>query len=163
MSVTLCPRTPLAGAAAAVLAAVLVHPSGAWAQAKDAFPNGCVDCHTSTSKAGDTRLSTHLKEWMNAVPPALLEKTKAAVADPSKIKGKHPAVPKAAAGTPQSCMTTCHRRGSTMAPPFTTLMHTVHLTGAGNQFVSQFQGQCTHCHKMDPKSGAWRIPSGAEK
>jgi len=144
-------------------AQVLVPPPGARAQAKDAFPNGCVDCHTSTSKAGDTRLSVHLKEWMNAVPPALLEKTKRSVTDASKIKGKHPAVPKASAGIPQGCMTTCHRRGSTVAPPFATLMHSVHLTGSPNQFVTQFQGQCTHCHKMDPISGAWRIPGGAEK
>jgi len=166
MKVTMRLRTPFAAVAAASVALALAQPPGAWAeqgaQAKDAFPNGCVDCHTSTSKGGDTRLSTPLKQWMTAVEPALLDKTKASVTDPSKVKGKHPAVPKAAAALPQSCMT-CHRRGSTVAPPFATLMHTVHLTGAGNQFVAQFQGQCTHCHKMDAKTGAWRIPSGAEK
>lgn len=167
MSVTMRLRTPFAAVAAASVALVLAQPPGARAeqgtQAKDAFPNGCVDCHTSTSKAGDTRLSTLMAKWTSAVEPGLLDKTKASVADPSKVKGKHPAVPKAGAALPQSCMTTCHRRGSTVAPPFATLMHTVHLTGAPNQFVTQFQGQCTHCHKMDPKTGAWRIPSGAEK
>ena len=161
-------RTPGSGlVAGACLAMVLAQPTAALAQAgtaaKDAFPNGCVDCHTSTSKGGDTRISTLLQEWTTAVAPPLLEKTKASAADPARVKGKHPAVPKAGAAVPQSCMSTCHRRGSTVAPPFATLMHSVHLTGSPNQFVAQFQGTCTHCHKMDPKSGAWRIPSGAEK
>jgi hypothetical protein len=42
-------------------------------------------------------------------------------------------------------------------------MHNVHLTGAQNEFLVLYQGQCTHCHKLDLKTGAWRMPSGAEK
>ena len=87
--------------AAACLASVLLPPPGAWAgqgaQARDAFPNGCVDCHTSTAKGGDSRLSTLMSKWTAAVDPALLDKAKASVTDASKVKGKHPAVPKAAA------------------------------------------------------------------
>jgi hypothetical protein len=131
--------------------------------ARDAFPNGCVDCHTSMSKAGDTRLSTLLANWSKAVEPALVDRAKAASADPSKVKGKHPPVPKAGANVPQTCLATCHRQGSKVAPAFATLMHAVHLTGEKNQFMANFQGECTHCHKLDQKTGAWRMPSGAEK
>ena len=131
--------------------------------AKDAFPNGCVDCHTSTAKGGDSRISTLMAKWSTAVHPQLLAKAKAAATDPAKVKGKHPPVPKPVAKVPQSCLTACHKKGSTLAPGFATLMHTVHLTGDKNQFMALHQGECTHCHKLDMKTGAWRLPSGAEK
>jgi len=130
---------------------------------KDTFPNGCIDCHTSTSKGGDTRIGTLMGKWTTAVEPALLEKTKAAAADPAKVKGKHPPVPRPGSNVPQSCLAACHKKGSTIAPAFATLIHTLHLTGAQNQFMAQFQGECTHCHKLDARTGAWRMPTGAEK
>ena len=159
--------------AGAFLGAVLIQPATAagdlvarqtpGAAVKDAFPNGCVDCHTATSKRGDTRISTLMTQWATAVAPPLLEKTKASGGDPAKIKGKHPIVPKPGASVPLGCLTVCHKKGSTIAPAFATLMHSVHLTGAQNQYVTLYQGDCTHCHKLDPKTGAWRLPSGAEK
>jgi len=130
---------------------------------KDAFPNGCVDCHTSTARGGDTRMSTLMATWTTAVEPALVARAKASAADPAKVKGKHPTVPRPGANVPQACMAACHRKGSTLAPAFSTLMHNLHLTGAQNQFLVLYQGECTHCHKLDPKTGAWRMPSGAEK
>lgn len=131
--------------------------------AKDAFPNGCVDCHTATSKGGDTRISTLMSKWTAAVDPALVAQAKASAADPAKVKGKHPPVPKPGGNVPQGCLTVCHKKGSTIAPPFATLIHNVHLIGAKNQYLAAFQGECTHCHKLDQKTGAWRIPSAAEK
>jgi hypothetical protein len=131
--------------------------------AKDAFPNGCVDCHTATSKMGDTRISTLMTKWTTAVAPPLLAKSKASATDPARVKGKHPPVPKPGANVPQSCLAVCHKKGSTVAPAFGTLMHNLHLTGTPNQFMTLFQGECTHCHKLDQKTGAWRMATGAEK
>lgn len=130
---------------------------------KDAHPNGCVDCHVN-GKDGDKRLSTLITAWTSAVPVAQIEKAKASSADPSKIKGKHLPIPKVAANIPQSCLSVCHKKGSTIAPPFAQLMHTIHLTG-GNQnlFLTVNQGECTHCHKLDQKTGTWKLPNGTEK
>jgi len=130
--------------------------------AKDAFPNGCVDCHLVV-KDGDMRMSTLMATWTKAVPEPLLAKTRAASADASKIKGKHPALPNVKTNIPQTCLG-CHKKGSTIAPPFSQLLHTIHLVGgAQNKFVTMFQGECTHCHKLDQKTGAWKVATAAEK
>lgn len=140
----------------------LVHAQAARAvpAARDPFPNACVDCHVA-GKDADMRLSTLITAWGTTVPAALVEKAKAASADPTKIKGKHPPVPNAKTNSPQACLT-CHRRGSTIAPPFAQLLHSIHLVGASNRFQAA-KGDCTSCHKLDVKTGAWKLPSGAEK
>ncbi len=131
--------------------------------AKDAYPNGCVDCHVA-AKDGDTRISVLMAQWTTAVPAALVAKTKASWTDASKIKGKHLAVPNVKANIPQTCLAACHKKGSTIAPSFAQLMHTIHLTGgAQNKFLTVNKGECTHCHKLDQKTGAWRMATGPEK
>ena len=131
--------------------------------AKDAYPNGCVDCHVA-AKGGDTRLSVLLAKWTTAVPAALVDKARAASADALKIKGKHLALANVKANLPQTCLVACHKKGSTIAPPFAQLMHSIHLVGgAQNRFMTANQGECTHCHKLDQKTGTWKIASGAEK
>jgi len=133
--------------------------------AKDPYPNGCVDCHVA-GKTGDIRISVLMAAYATAVPPALVDKAKASspAALASRIKGKHMAVPNVKANVPQSCMSACHKKGSTMAPSFAQLMHTIHLQGdAKNTYLTTHQGECTYCHKLDPKTGAWKIPSAAEK
>lgn len=131
--------------------------------AKDLYPNGCVDCHVA-GKDSDMRLSTLMAKLTAAVPEPLMDKARASSADPSKIKGKHLPMPNVKTNTPQTCLAGCHKKGSTMAPPFAQLMHAIHLTGgAQNRFLTANQGECTHCHKLDQKTGAWKMPSGAEK
>jgi hypothetical protein len=131
--------------------------------AKDAYPNGCVDCHVA-AKDGDARLSVLFARWTTAAPAALVEKAKAASADASKIKGKHPAMANVKANIPQTCLASCHKRGSAIAPPFAQLMHLIHLTGnAQNRFLTVNQGECTWCHKLDQKTGTWKIATGVEK
>jgi hypothetical protein len=132
---------------------------------KDAYPNGCVDCHVA-GKTGDMRISVLMAKYATAVPPALIDKAKASspAALASRIKGKHMPVPNVKANVPQSCMAACHKKGSTIAPPFAQLMHTIHLQGgAKNTFLTTHQGECTYCHKLDPKTGAWKTGSAAEK
>ena len=144
-------------------AAPVASQTAASISAKDAYPNGCVDCHVAGA-GGDMRMSALMAKWTSAASPALVEKSKAASADPAKIKGKHPPMPNVKANVPQTCLVACHKKGSTIAPPFAQLMHTIHLVGGSqNRFLTANRGDCTHCHKMDPKTGGWRIPSGPEK
>ena len=43
------------------------------------------------------------------------------------------------------------------------MLHGLHLLGGDkNVFLSQFQGECRHCHKLDAASGNWSLKSGAE-
>ena len=129
---------------------------------KDAYPNGCVDCHVA-GKDGDMRMSALMTTWASAVPAALVAQAKAASADPSKIKGKHLAMANVKSNVPETCLTLCHKKGSTIAPPFGQLMHVIHLVGAQNKFLTANQGECTYCHKLDQKTGTWMVASGSEK
>lgn len=134
------------------------------AAAADAFPQGCVSCHVldkATSK--DQRLSTLLKAWSaGKVSPDLLARSKAAMPAGVALKGKHPAATDALEDIPGACLD-CHDAGSKKAPPFARLMHTVHLTGAKNEFVTRHKSDCTSCHKLNATTGEWTLPSGPEK
>jgi hypothetical protein len=104
--------------------------------AKDAFPAACVDCHVK-----EHRISVLLKA--------------------PTMKKKHPAV--ATTNIPASCIK-CHAAKSKAVPPLAPLMHRIHFAkGDAGDFVKQFGGECTHCHKLDKKSGKWSLPSAAEK
>jgi hypothetical protein len=140
-----------------------VIPQATAVAAKDAYPNGCVDCHVA-GKEGDMRISALLAKWTIAPSPALVEKARSASTDPAKIKGKHPSMANVKTNVPQTCLAACHKKGSTIAPPFAQLMHTIHLVGGlQNRFMSVNKGECTHCHKLDQKTGAWKMASGPEK
>lgn len=154
-------RSTVTLALVAILA-VAARGTPAATQAKDAYPNGCVDCHVD-GKNGNLRMSALMASWTTAVPAALVDKAKAASVTASKIKGKHPPMANVKTNIPQTCLTGCHKKGSAIAPPFAQLMHTVHLVGAKNQYPATFKGECTHCHKLDQKTGAWKVASGPEK
>jgi hypothetical protein len=132
--------------------------------AADAFPMGCVSCHTvDKAKGADHRLSVALKEWtLGKIDADLLAKSKASAPAGVTLKGKHPAAEDSLEDIPGACLD-CHDSGSKKAPPFSQLLHLVHLTGANNAFVTTFKGDCTHCHKLDAKTGAWSMPSGPEQ
>lgn len=131
--------------------------------APDQFPRGCVDCHIDRPDLGmDTRLSTNMQQWQAEVPPELLARVKAFSPAGMSLTGVHPASGDAASTPiPTSCLT-CHAQASTIAPPFNQLLHGLHLTGEGNHFLTMFQGECTHCHKLDKTTGSWSMGSGAE-
>lgn len=133
--------------------------------APDTHPGACVDCHIVYKEMKlDARFSTLVKGWATEVPPALLAHAKGAAPAGLMIKGKHPVVPAAGfKNIPGSCLA-CHGTTSKIAPPFNRLIHEVHLSGGDkNHFLTLFQGECTLCHKLDAKTGAWAIPSGPEK
>jgi hypothetical protein len=135
------------------------------ADAADPFPNGCVSCHTlDKAKGEDHRLSTLMGAWSaGKISPDLLARSKAAMPAGVALKGKHPAAADALEDIPSACFD-CHDAGSKKAPPFTRLMHLVHLTGGTkNVFVTTFKGDCTHCHKLNGQTGEWTLPSGPEK
>lgn len=131
---------------------------------EDAFPRGCVDCHILMPEANmDVRLSTHLNQWVEKVDPKILAKAQTYAPPGVTLKGKHPAVPNALKDIPAGCIS-CHGKGSKMAPPLDRMLHGLHLTGGEeNVFLTVFQGECTHCHKFNPATGEWSIPSGSEK
>jgi len=128
--------------------------------AADAFPRGCVDCHVRRPQDGlDVRLSTLMKGWNQQVGPRLLAKATRAGATPV---GRHPEVAAALADIPSGCLD-CHGDGRDGAPRFARLMHAIHLTGGEeNHFLTLFQGECTHCHKLDPTTAGWTVPSAPE-
>jgi len=132
--------------------------------AADPFRTACVDCHIARPEiAVDARFATALVRWGDAVRPDLLERAQAAAPPGVTLKGKHPPVQGALADIPRSCLA-CHGEASTSAPPFSRLMHSVHLTGGEkNHFLTIFQGECTHCHKLDAVTGALSVPSAPEK
>lgn len=146
-----------------LLAAVLIVPTPG--RAADAFPKGCVSCHTlDKTKGTDLRLSTALKQWSaGKISATLLAHSKASMPAGVTLKGKHPSAADALEDIPSACLD-CHDPGSKKAPPFSQLLHLVHLTGGTkNAFVTTYKGDCMHCHKLDPKTGAWSMPSGAEQ
>lgn len=132
--------------------------------AKDAYPRGCVDCHVQLPALNvDARFSTLMTKLGKDVQPGLLAKAQAAAPKGLELRGRHPPAPGALENIPASC-NPCHAKASRTAPPFAKLMHSIHLAdGPRNVFMTLYQGECTHCHKLDTRSGAVFIPNGAEK
>jgi hypothetical protein len=130
--------------------------------AKDVYPAACVNCHTKMPGA-DMRLSTLLARWNGSADPKMVAAMQAFVPKGMMLKGKHPPVTAALKDIPASCEK-CHADTSKTMPPLAPLMHGVHLAkGDQSKFVKQFQGECTHCHKLNKATGMWSIPNGAEK
>jgi len=130
--------------------------------APDAFPRGCVDCHAPIPEPPrDVRISTLMRSWTSGADPKLLAKARAA-APGLELSGKHPEVLKVGDSIPSSCLG-CHQRDSRTAPPFASLLHAIHLEGGEeNVFLTVFQGECTHCHKVDLRTGRPTVPSAPE-
>ncbi|MDM7916972.1 MAG: hypothetical protein ACE15D_18005 [Candidatus Eisenbacteria bacterium] len=130
----------------------------------DQFPGACVDCHVNMPEQNlDVRLSTMMGAWTAGnVEPRLIEKAKAHAPAGVTITGKHPSVPGSLNEIPGACLQ-CHGKDSKVAPAFATMLHDIHLTGGDdNHFLTLFQGECTHCHKLDAANTSWSIPNGKE-
>lgn len=129
-------------------------------QATDATPNACVDCHVQRGEL-DLRLSTRIAALGMGVPDELLAKARAAAPPGKELGGWHPQLPpEAFTNIPGACLR-CHRRDAQKAPPFSQLVHLIHLTE--NSFTRDAGGGCGSCHKLDPASGQWTMPSGPER
>ena len=132
--------------------------------ADDMFPLVCVSCHLNfIDRNMDTRISTLLTNWTETVEPKLLEKAQAASPDGVILVGKHPLATDSLTDIPEACID-CHSSMSQNAPGFSQMVHMIHLTGGkDNHYMTIFQGECTHCHKLNPSNGKWFTPSGNEK
>jgi len=152
----------LSASALVAMAGVFCGPVSA---AVDPYPDACVDCHVvDKAKGTNHRLGVALKEWTaGKIDPGLLAQTKATMPAGAAAKGKHPAADDSLEDVPGACLD-CHDSGSRKAPPFSRLLHLVHLTGgAKSAYVTNFKSDCMHCHKLDSQTGEWRLPSGPEK
>ena len=130
--------------------------------APDPYPQACVSCHVVLPDGMDVRLSALVKQWTDGADSVLLAKAQSAAPAGLTLTGKHPDVSSTLGDIPAGCLG-CHGRNATLAPPFTRLLHRIHLVGGeSNIFVSMLGGECTYCHKLDMASGAWSIPSGPE-
>lgn len=130
----------------------------------DRTPHACVDCHANHPEMKmDFRLTTVLASWDTAAPPEIVKKAQAVAPSGRKLKGRHPDVGNLVTVVPDDCLM-CHVRDSKIAPPFTKLLHAIHLTGGEkNHFLTKANGTCTSCHKLDVKTGTWGLGHGEEK
>jgi hypothetical protein len=102
---------------------------------KDAYPNGCVDCHIDQG-GKDSRV----------------------IAELAKISG-HPKVDKIVKTVPKDCLL-CHKAGP-KPPVFSQAMHKVHFQDPStNAFVTQYKGTCLNCHSLDLATGVMGVKSG---
>ena len=116
------------------------------------------------SKGKDERLSVALTQWTaGKIEPGLLAKSKASSPAGLTLKGKHPAADDSLEDIPGACLD-CHDSGSKKAPPFSRLLHLVHLVGGtNNAYVTTYKSDCMSCHKLNTQTGEWTMPSGPEK
>jgi hypothetical protein len=130
--------------------------------AKDAYPRGCVDCHVNPQDA-PVAFSVFMKQWNDQVDPKVVARLQPFAPKGMTLKGKHPNVSAMVKDIPGGCLK-CHAKGSKIAAPFATMIHGIHLTGGdGNAFLTTFQGECTHCHKLNATTGEWSLPSAPGK
>jgi hypothetical protein len=130
----------------------------------DKFPNACTDCHINKPDMKfDARLSTAMTGWFKNVDPEVLKKAQGAAPADVTLTGVHPQASMAWRNIPSACIG-CHRARAASAPPFSSVIHVIHLTGGNeNHFLTAYQGECTNCHKLNLTTGVWKIPSGPEK
>lgn len=123
----------LSSVVAAVAAEQATLPAIPGITAEDTHPNGCTDCHRKVSADRDYSLATEIANMVK--------------------EGRHPRVSdRMLQDLPKQCIT-CHKPDSKY--PFGEIMHSAHLTGgADNHFITNYQGQCMHCHAMDPQTGS---------
>lgn len=132
--------------------------------AEDPFPGGCVDCHVADPARNlDVRFSTLFRRWREQPDTVFLRRMQALAPEGVTLTGAHPKAEASLAKVPGGCVR-CHEEDSEKAPPLGAMVHTLHLTGgAQNVFLTEFQGQCTFCHKFDAESGTWTMTSGPER
>ncbi len=129
---------------------------------EDTRPNGCVDCHRKDGSESSP-LKLLIKEWTKEVSSELLEKARAAAPAGVELKGKHADTVAMTNTVPKDCLI-CHSKQSakTMgAPELGRLMHLIHLAGGEeNEFITEYQGQCVHCHALNIETGELTIKNG---
>lgn len=132
--------------------------------AEDQFPNACVDCHINYTNIDlDERFRTLMAQWAEEVDPAVLAIARDVGGAGVKLTGVHPRVDAALQDIPAACIS-CHQSGASGVVPLVPLLHKIHVGGGSEAvFLRIFQGECTHCHKLDRITGQWRVPSAPEK
>jgi len=130
----------------------------------DQFPTACVGCHVNYEDMNlDARLSTVMARWSKRVDAEYLQIAQSLVGPNIILTGVHPKVDVAHQYIPAVCLN-CHERRADNPMPLVPFLHKVHLNAEGKAvFLSIFQGECTHCHKLDKATGQWSVPNAAEE
>jgi len=166
-----CVLVALPVASAAEGQGEIVEPSGApppraipGITSEDQFPTACVGCHLKYRDMNlDTRLSTVMRAWSKQVDPEFLQIAQSVVDPDLVLSGVHPEVDVAQQEIPAVCLN-CHESGTDNPVPLVPFLHKVHLDSKGKAvFLSMFQGECTHCHKLDKATGRWSVPNATEE
>jgi hypothetical protein len=118
------------------------HP---WITAKDL--SGGVDCHLNYGAEDGLALQHLLKQDREGGSPACKEV--AGSAPPGLTLRANTRSSRHAQNIPAACLRAT--AAPQVAPPFSTMLHTIHLTG-GDNFLTLL-GQCTHCHKLNATAG----------
>lgn len=119
---------------AGILALVLLILAGDLALADD-YPQGCVSCHVATAKQ-DLRLNMVLDR---------IEHT---------LAGQRTLL------IPTGC-DRCHADEEGVGGALSTLIHRSHYTDPiDKKFITDFNGDCGSCHRMDTDTGEAEIKSG---
>ncbi|MEI6874414.1 MAG: hypothetical protein WCL50_04695 [Spirochaetota bacterium] len=105
----------------------------------DDHPRGCVDCHIDAGEGRDYRLN----KTVNAIK-------------------NHPSITTAFknANIPDSCLL-CHKEGSKLGFLGKNLHRAHYANLLKSRFVSDYQGSCLNCHKLDLSTGAMNLKSGS--
>jgi len=153
--------SPAAGDDSAAATSMGQEPSSA---VSDPFPNACVDCHLSFPERGlDVRLSKILEAYREEASPKARLAAQRVASPHLRLQGRHPDVTGSMESIPEACLT-CHGQNEPTAPPFAQLIHVLHLVGGEeNHYVTEFQGDCRNCHKLDAAAGRLVVPSAGER
>ena len=103
--------------------------------AKDDYPQGCVNCHTGAG-GGQPLVNVLVKAIKNHADISMITKS-----------------------VPDGCVI-CHKKGGPSAP-ITQVTHKQHYENPGqSKFIANFGGACLSCHSLDVKSGIMSIKKG---
>lgn len=130
----------------------------------DQFATACVGCHVNYKEvAMDKRLSTVMRDWATrGVETEILEVARSVWGPSIELAGIHPKVDVAREEIPAVCQE-CHDSGANKVMALAPFLHKIHLDSGGEAiFLRIFQGECTHCHKLNKATGQWSIPSASE-
>ncbi len=129
----------------------------------DIFVKGCVSCHVANyEEKVDFRITTIMKEWSKTgYKQEYFNLFQQAATEGIVLKGKHEFKFNSETSIPEEC-NKCHGKAIKTALPLGQVIHIIHFSGENNHFIAKYNGECTHCHKIEKVTGTWSSINGRE-